>query len=54
MITSSSIGYGDLTPKSPYQMYFMIASIPILIISFGIYFGNIVGLFSDMIYLLQE
>jgi len=46
MITSSSIGYGDLTPKSPYQMYFMISFIPMLIISFGIYFGSIVGLFA--------
>lgn len=54
MVTSSSIGFGDITPKNQYQMYFLIAFIPILIVTFGQYFGQAVGYFNDFIAIVRE
>ena len=46
MITASSVGYGDVTPKNDQQIYFLLTFIPIMIISFGIYCGKIIGCFE--------
>lgn len=53
MVTSSSIGYGDITPKNKYQMYFLIAFIPILVIIFGQFFGQALGYFDEFISILR-
>ena len=54
MITSSSIGYGDITPKNEYQMYFLIAFIPLLIVIFGQMCGQAVSYFTEFIAILRE
>ena len=48
MITSSSVGYGDVTPKNDQQIYFLLSFIPVMIISFGIYCGKIIGCFEEL------
>jgi hypothetical protein len=35
-------------------MYFMLAFIPVLIISFGVYFGQAVGCFDELMAILRE
>jgi hypothetical protein len=54
MITSSSIGFGDITPKNQYQMYFLIVFIPLLIVAFGQFCGHAVNCFTEFIAILKE
>lgn len=42
MVTATTIGYGDVCPKSRIQMYFFIGAIPFICGSFVIY-GNSVN-----------
>ena len=53
MITSSSIGYGDFTPKNHYQIYFLLAFIPTLILSFGIYISKVISHFDCLMQILS-
>lgn len=53
MITSSSIGYGDFTPKNDYQIYFSLTFIPIFILSFGVYIGQVISQFDSLMQILS-
>jgi hypothetical protein len=53
MITASSIGYGDVTPKNDLQIYFLLVFIPLMIISFGIYCSRAVACFDELMSIIN-
>jgi hypothetical protein len=46
MITASTIGYGDVTPKTRLQTYFITFAVPFLCASFTIYFNAVIPVFG--------
>jgi len=49
IITASTIGYGDVTPKTRLQVYFITFAIPFLCASFTIYFNAVIPIFGELI-----
>lgn len=47
------IGYGDVTPKSDFQMVFFSCTIPLLCISFAIYLNHLVEIYTNT-FLVEE
>ncbi len=49
MVTATTIGYGDVCPKSRIQMNFFIGAIPFICGSFVIYGNNVNPLWGDFL-----
>lgn len=49
MVTATTIGYGDVCPKSRIQMYFFIGAIPFICGSFVIYGNNVNPLWQEFL-----
>lgn len=53
IVTASTIGYGDITPKTKLQIYYFTYMIPFICASFVIYFNALIPVLSDFLdYLL--
>lgn len=49
IITASTIGYGDITPKTRWQVEFLTFSIPFICASFVIFFNAAIPILSELI-----
>ena len=49
MVTATTIGYGDITPKTKWQTEFFTYSIPFMCASFVIYFNAAIPLLGELL-----
>ena len=49
IVTASTIGYGDITPKTKWQVEFLTYSIPFICASFVIFFNGAVPILGELI-----
>ena len=49
IVTASTIGYGDITPKTKWQVEFLTYSIPFICASFVIFFNAAVPILGELI-----
>ena len=49
IVTASTIGYGDITPKTKWQFEFLTYSIPFICASFVVYFNAVIPVIGELI-----
>jgi hypothetical protein len=49
VVTATTIGYGDITPKSPWQIQFFTYTIPFICASFVVYFNAAIPIIGELI-----
>lgn len=49
IVTATTIGYGDVTPKTKLQMYYFTYAIPFICASFVIYFNAVIPIIGELI-----
>lgn len=54
IVTSATIGYGDVCPKSRIQMNFFLIMIPIICGSFVVMGNNVSGLWEDVVKIVKS
>jgi hypothetical protein len=54
IVTATTIGYGDVCPKSRIQMNFFTGAIPFILGSFAIYANNVNPLWEEFLSYINE
>jgi len=49
IVTATTIGYGDVTPKTRLQIYYFTYAIPFICGSFVLYFNNVIPIFGELV-----